>query len=284
MRFFTVILLVLLLLGCSGSKKMTATGEDDKHKDELSAKGVGLLTFYGNDFHTRKVDTNKDDITDIYTTYKISKDESDNRVETVYVKQIDLNHDGKIDDWRFYNDEGQISKEELDFDFDGKVDETRYYTAGVVTEKAMGYKFDEKPEVWKFYDNKGFLIRMEADQDGDEAVDFWEYYEKGVLERVEKDTDKDGKADIFKRAGDISFSPILTNANVFSEEDTKKEETKKIETPDTANENDADIIEETSDADVIKNTADSDIIENSSDKKPIEKPDSDMETTPEKAQ
>ena len=36
-------------------------------------------------------------------------------------KEIDLNIDGKIDVWRYYDDKGEKIRDEMDMDFDGKV-------------------------------------------------------------------------------------------------------------------------------------------------------------------
>ena len=67
---------------------------------------------------------------------------------------MDLNHDKKIDVWRFYTDKGTVEKEELDLDFDGKIDETNYFQNGVIRKKAIDFQFDEHPDIWKYFNEK----------------------------------------------------------------------------------------------------------------------------------
>jgi hypothetical protein len=55
--------------------------------------------------------------------------------------------------------------------------------------------FDGVAERTEVYDDKGFIQRVEVDSDADGKVDEWVYYEKGVAVKGEKDTNKDGKAD-----------------------------------------------------------------------------------------
>ena len=47
----------------------------------------------------------------------------------------------------------------------------------------------------EFYDDQGVIQRVEADSDADGKIDEWVAYEKGVATKGEKDLNKDGKPD-----------------------------------------------------------------------------------------
>lgn len=52
---------------------------------------------------------------------------------------------------------------------------------------------DGKPDRFEHYDAQGVIQKVELDTDGDGKVDEWIFYEKGVAVRGEKDVNKDGK-------------------------------------------------------------------------------------------
>jgi len=55
--------------------------------------------------------------------------------------------------------------------------------------------YDGIAERTEIYDDKGVVQRVEADTDANGKIDEWVYYEKGVAVKGEKDLNKDGKAD-----------------------------------------------------------------------------------------
>lgn len=55
--------------------------------------------------------------------------------------------------------------------------------------------YDGVAERTEIYDNKGFIQRVEVDSDADGKIDEWISYEKGVVVKGEKDLNRDGKAD-----------------------------------------------------------------------------------------
>jgi hypothetical protein len=177
---------------------------------ELTAKGNGLQ-FNEQDYVVKRYDLNKDGSPDIIHVSKKVLNEKKGEVSLLtYVKMMDLNHDSKIDLWRFFDlESGVVSKEELDLDFDGKIDRTDYYINGVVRRSEFDFQFDESADIVKSFDEKGILIEIESDQSGNGKTDYWEYYRNGVLERIEKDTNNDGKSDVFKRPGDSGFTGIV---------------------------------------------------------------------------
>lgn len=56
--------------------------------------------------------------------------------------------------------------------------------------------YDGIVERTEIYDDKGLVQRVEVDSDADGKINEWIYYERGVAVKGGKDLNKDGKADI----------------------------------------------------------------------------------------
>jgi hypothetical protein len=201
---------------------------------ELTAKG-NQLRFDSNEYAMKRLDVNNDGKPDIVSVFKKVQNEKTGETNLrIYVKMMDLNHDAKIDLWRFFNFEtGTVLKEELDLDFDGKIDRTDYYIDGVVRRSEFDFQFDEKADVIKNFDEKGMLVEIDSDSDGDGKTDYWEFYKNGVIERIEKDNDGDGKSDVFKLPGDTGFTTIVdvdARFEIPEEKEAPAEEVKAEET------------------------------------------------------
>src|SRR5688500_1667132 len=62
-------------------------------------------------------------------------------------KQVDLNHDGKVDITYYYDDTGaQAALEEFDLDFDGRNDLVVYYGNGKKVREEMDTNYDSRSE------------------------------------------------------------------------------------------------------------------------------------------
>lgn len=186
--------------------------EAAKKKDERTLMSRGEKVNFDKDkYEIKQYDINKDEKPDIINIFKKAPGERKGDVElTLYAKFMDLNHDGNIDVWRYFDEKtGSVSTEELDLDFDGKVDRVDSFIDGIVRKSEYDFQFDSKCDITKFYDEKGVLLNLESDLNGDGVADYWEYYNNGVIERVEKDTNGDGKADAFKRSNDAEFTEIV---------------------------------------------------------------------------
>ncbi len=115
-------------------------------------------------------------------------------------KQVDLNHDGKVDITYYYDDTGtQSVLEEFDLDFDGRNDLTVFYANGKKVREELDTNYDNRSDVWKFYEDER-LVRVERDSDFNGRVDQWEYYENGRLDRIGYDTSGSGRVDKWDRA------------------------------------------------------------------------------------
>jgi hypothetical protein len=151
------------------------------------------------DKHVITADTDMDKKPDVWKFFR-SVDMGGQKTEVIACKQVDLNHDGKIDMVTYFDDTGsQIVLEEIDGDFDGKFDFTAYYQQSKRVRDEFDMNFDHRVDVWKYYED-GKLVRIEKDANNDGKVDQWEYYEGGKLDRIGYDTSGSGRVDKWDRA------------------------------------------------------------------------------------
>ncbi|WP_437786306.1 hypothetical protein [Sorangium sp. So ce1097] len=178
-------LLSMLVAACASSTPATpraksATGERDTaivhepcDKDSASAE---------------KVDVNGDGIPDIIHLKQDGRE---------VCRVVDLNLDGAIDAFIYYDTTGAERRRESDFDRDGRADEIAHYERGVVVLKERETNFDDKLDTWDFYEGSR-LVRRERDSDGDQIVDQWWQFNNPNDERcaiVATDQNADGKPD-----------------------------------------------------------------------------------------
>lgn len=96
----------------------------------------------------------------------------------------DANGDGKPDT-RGYLDGAQFTHVDIDRDGDGKPDRWEYYTAVTSADVVAGARIL----------GPSILVRAEEANGGGTKITRREFYLRGVIERVEEDTDGDGKTD-----------------------------------------------------------------------------------------
>lgn len=110
---------------------------------------------------------------------------------------VDLNLDGLIDAFIYYDAQGFERRRESDFDRDNRPDEITYLQGGVVIRKERETNFDNKLDTWDYYD-AGRLARRERDSDGDGVIDQWWHFNNLTDSRcavVASDRNSDGKPD-----------------------------------------------------------------------------------------
>src|SRR6186713_3543188 len=119
----TIIAMTLLLGGCAGSSGKVDSAADIGgprpteiiHEDcDVAAAGA------------ERMDANGDGVADV-TSVK-----SGNQVSC---QAFDLNFDGKVDSWVYFEANGQVRRRESDYDRDGRIDEIAVFSAGVLSEK-----------------------------------------------------------------------------------------------------------------------------------------------------
>jgi hypothetical protein len=119
---------------------------------------------------------------------------------------FDRNRNGVIDTW-IDMDGTRPVQSRIDLNEDGKIDRWEYYDAsGKLTRVGFSRKDNGKPDAWAYADPDGKMIRVEISSTGDEKkIDRWEHYNgalagpngdpTGALVSVEEDTNGDGRPD-----------------------------------------------------------------------------------------
>jgi hypothetical protein len=87
-------------------------------------------------------------------------------------RAVDLNMDGRMDVFIYYDDQGRERRRESDFDRDGRCDEIAIYENGQLKLKLRETNFDDKIDTWDYYEN-GHLVKRERDSNGDGVIDQW---------------------------------------------------------------------------------------------------------------
>lgn len=130
---------------------------------------------------------------------------NDGRADLVRVKKdgreicrvVDLNFDGIVDTFWYFDEQQRVRRRESDFDRDGRIDEIALYRAGIVYEKHRETNLDGKLDVWDTYVG-GRLTRRLRDSNGDGKVDqWWSFPDPQRLDCpiIEVDNNSDGKPD-----------------------------------------------------------------------------------------
>lgn len=183
----------LVLVACGGKKEgagpelgMQAARGGDEGNTPAESPGDVVKAF----------DLNRDDEPDVWHHLVKEADGTERLVR----KDLDINWDGRIDVYRWYDKKERVVREEFDLDFDGKIDVTNFYDeSGKLVRKESDLDFDGRTDLWKYYE-KGKLVRKERDTSGDGKVDTFEYYENGEIDRIGEDLDGDGTVDRWTKA------------------------------------------------------------------------------------
>jgi len=109
-------------------------------------------------------------------------------------RAADLDFDGRIDLWSYFDDAGRVRRREVDYDRDGNVDEIQLFKGGEIAEKHRASTPAKRLDTWEFY-NGGRLARAERDSDSDGHVDQWWDYKTADCPLIRTDADGDGQPD-----------------------------------------------------------------------------------------
>jgi hypothetical protein len=177
---------------CTGGR---ASGEAAAQaQDVLEARRAGVPDPEPGD-RIVSFDVSRDGNPNIYHHYRELPDGTERLVR----KDIDLNGNGRVDVWRFYDDSERLVKEAFDLDFDGVVDVWNFYDErGRIVRKEADLSLDGRTDLWKFYEN-GRLVRRERDTSGNGRADYFEFWEDGEIDRIGEDLNGDGTVDRWTR-------------------------------------------------------------------------------------
>jgi len=132
-----------------------------------------------------KLDANGDGKPDVWLV------KSGGRVEC---RAVDLNFDGKIDAWTYFDSAGQVRRRERDYDRDGLVEEIAIYKGGVLVEEDRSTALADRLDTWQYYEG-GKLKRAERDSDADGVIDQWWEFKDDKCPLIHSDVDGDGRPD-----------------------------------------------------------------------------------------
>ena len=195
----------LVALGCSSSTTnarrlvlrnatgmQTATAHEDRSRCDATRPGRSSSEY----------DTNSDGVPYVRKVFQTVGEASE--VHSVLVcREVDLNHDGSKDVFRFYNDEGRTLREEEDRDFDGRIDVITYFEGGDVVRREFDTNSDGMVDMRLYFrDHRAFRAERElqADSSPDFHADYWEFFDThGNIVRIGWDYDHDGRADRWDR-------------------------------------------------------------------------------------
>jgi hypothetical protein len=109
-------------------------------------------------------------------------------------RAVDLNFDGVVDAYTYFDSSGQIVRRENDYDKDGQIDEIVLFKGGQVAEKDQSTALAKHLDTWDFY-QAGVLVRTERDSNGDGVIDQWWEYPKPGCPLIHADVNNDGRPD-----------------------------------------------------------------------------------------
>ncbi|MCX7959358.1 MAG: hypothetical protein N3B13_09955 [Deltaproteobacteria bacterium] len=188
MRIIVLICMVSLFIAACPKKQDTAT----QNMSSIASEQTGRSDVDG--LPSKTFDINGDNKPDIWEYYKKGIKDG-KQTEIVVRKEFDLNHDGKVDMVKIFNEKGETIKEMIDFDFDGRFDTTNHIEKGQLTKQEMDLNWDGKPDIIKFFE-KGKIVRKELSTKIDGKMDYFEYYDdKGSVDRIGIDKNGDGDVD-----------------------------------------------------------------------------------------
>jgi hypothetical protein len=209
-----------------GKTTMSSSGDGDDSRDppgrNRNAKDLEYLTVDGERCsrtgkREHQVDVNQDGYADLVTLYA-----NEAGSEKLACKQADLNFDGQLDAFVYYEASGEVSREQFDLDFDGRIDMGRYYAEAKLVRDEIDLNQDGFSDSWRIYDD-GRLVRVEADRDADGRPDMFTYYMGKQIDRIGYDVNGDGKVDTWDhdaaRRARLALQKRQTNADTGKTEE-----------------------------------------------------------------
>lgn len=187
-----VLLVAPLLMACApkagGSVKRTRLGEDPTPPIIEKTLPDGLI------LQEIDISVPQDGRADVFNYLQVRT----NAPRLIVRKEADLNMDGTIDTITFFNEEGDVQREETDRDFDGRLDWIDHYQNGLRVMSEIDTNGDGKMNVFSYYEGQPVpkITRKERDTNADGLIDVWERFDgDGYVTKTGRDTDGDGKMD-----------------------------------------------------------------------------------------
>lgn len=193
------LILSVLALSAAGCKKNTEPEAAGKPSDDAAAAQqlVREVPAPVEGQVIVEVDLDGDGDVEVWNVYAEHEDGSRTRVR----KDTDLDGNGKPDVISEFDEQGALRMERLDGDFDGTYEWVDHYKSGRRVLAEVDTDVNGTSDVFYYYatgdDPAGVLDRRERDTNGDGRIDVWERYgSDGTIVVSARDTDGDGKPDV----------------------------------------------------------------------------------------
>jgi hypothetical protein len=109
-------------------------------------------------------------------------------------RAADLDFDGRVDVWTYFDGSGAVTRREFDFDRDGAIDEIQLFAGGQITQKQRASTLSHHIDTWEKYVN-GKIVSTERDANGDGRVDQWWDFKTADCPVIHSDIDGNGQPD-----------------------------------------------------------------------------------------
>lgn len=185
--FLIAVVSVALSIGCSGASRKA---------DSLPGTTPFLTVEAPDGVKLEKVDLSGNGIVDIWTWYRDSSGPGNTTRRLMIRKATDINGDGRPDIVAYFDESGQMVKEEIDLDYDGRADKIRLLDKGKVIREDISTRFDGAVDMRKYFEN-GVLVVKQIDTRHQGRFDEFQYFVNGRLARIGWDRDGDGKPEVF---------------------------------------------------------------------------------------
>jgi hypothetical protein len=171
-----------LAVGCGGaSGKMGAEGPGLGHRDtEIHHQACDITSS-----HAQATDANNDGRADLTMVMDGAHE---------VCRAADLDFDGRVDVWTYFDAGGNVSRREFDFDRDGAIDEIQIFAGGQIVEKQRASTLSHRLDTWEKYVG-GRIVSAERDSNGDGRIDQWWDYKSADCPLIRSDIDGNGQPD-----------------------------------------------------------------------------------------
>jgi hypothetical protein len=213
-------------VGCGSSNDAPAAAPKDKSSTHSEAIQHEACSESGH--RVEALDANGDGKPDIKRIFDKSTGKELCRIS-------DLNHDGKVDLYEYFDANGNIRRREADYDDNGVVDAIEYYENGKLVRREYDTTGQHRIDTWDFFDPAtGKRVRRERDTTNDGRVDQWWTW-AGDKVTITMDKNGDGQpdpAETLVMGGDAGPpAPLAPVAPALSDAGPPKAQTPTVQYP-----------------------------------------------------
>ena len=176
-----VLLGISLVVGCGGATGKGAEGPGLGHRDtEIHHQACDITSA-----HAQAIDANNDGRADLTMVMDGAHE---------VCRAADLDFDGRVDVWTYFDAGGNVSRREFDYDRDGAIDEIQIFAGGQIVEKQRASTLSHHLDTWEKYTG-GRIVSAERDSNGDGRIDQWWDYKSADCPLIHSDIDGNGQPD-----------------------------------------------------------------------------------------